>query len=87
MKITTLLRFENIRALAQSVSDALIQIQTGWNVNHALDGSHKKLTFTGDTQTTVGAAGSASALPANPTGYMVITIGTTEVVVPYYAKS
>lgn len=39
------------------------------------------------TQTTVGAAGAATALPANPTGYTVIKIGGTEYVVPYYAKS
>lgn len=40
-----------------------------------------------DTQTTVGAAGAASALPANPTGYIVVKIGGTDYVVPYYAKT
>jgi hypothetical protein len=45
------------------------------------------LTWDGNTQTTVGAAGGASALPATPTGYLEITIGTTDYVVPYYAKS
>jgi hypothetical protein len=39
------------------------------------------------TQTTVGAAGGASALPATPTGYFVMSIGGTEYVLPYYAKS
>jgi hypothetical protein len=38
-------------------------------------------------QTTVGSAGAASALPANPTGYQSIMVGGTEYVVPYYAKS
>ena len=38
-----------------------------------------------NTATTVGAAGAASALPANPTGYLKIDIGGTEYKVPYYA--
>lgn len=36
-------------------------------------------------QTTVGAAGGATALPATPTGYLKIAIGATEYVIPYYA--
>jgi hypothetical protein len=43
--------------------------------------------FTGTTQTTVGAAGGASALPATPTGYWQLTIDGTDYVTPYYAKS
>lgn len=39
------------------------------------------------TQTTVGAAGAASALPANPTGYLRFFIGSTEYVLPYYARA
>lgn len=39
------------------------------------------------TQSTVGAAGGASALPATPTGYLIARIGTTDAVIPYYAKS
>lgn len=38
-------------------------------------------------QTTVGAAGGASALPATPTGYIEININGTARVIPYYAKS
>lgn len=45
------------------------------------------LTLTGATQTTVGAAGGATALPATPTGYLIITISSTQVVIPYYAQS
>ena len=41
----------------------------------------------GITQTTVGAAGAASTLPANPTGYTTVLINGTEYVMPYYAKS
>ena len=36
------------------------------------------------TQTTVGAAGAASALPANPVGYLRFFIGGTAKIVPYY---
>ena len=43
--------------------------------------------FFGPTQTTVGAAGAAAALPANPTGYMEIQIGGLSYVIPYYAKT
>ncbi|TXH41973.1 MAG: hypothetical protein E6Q97_36605 [Desulfurellales bacterium] len=39
------------------------------------------------TQTTVGAAGGASALPATPTGYIIINIAGTNRVVPFYAAS
>lgn len=40
-----------------------------------------------DTQTTVGAAGGASALPATPTGYLKIDQDGTTVAVPYYASA
>ena len=43
--------------------------------------------FKGTTQATVGAAGAASALPATPTGYLVIQVDGSDMVVPYYAKS
>ena len=36
------------------------------------------------TQTTVGSAGSADALPSNPTGYLKIKVNGTTYVVPYY---
>lgn len=39
------------------------------------------------TQTTVGAAGAATALPANPTGYAKVQMGGTVRVIPYYAAS
>jgi hypothetical protein len=41
--------------------------------------------ISGNTATTVGAAGGASALPLTPTGYLKIDIGGTEFKVPYYA--
>ena len=39
------------------------------------------------TQSTVGAAGGASALPATPTGYIKTYIGSTQYVIPYYAQA
>lgn len=39
------------------------------------------------TQTTVGAAGAADALPANPTGYLQMDIGGTLRVIPFYAQA
>lgn len=39
------------------------------------------------TQTTVGAAGGASALPATPTGYVRFILEGTEFQFPYYAVS
>jgi hypothetical protein len=57
--------------------------QTGSHTDITVEG----LTWTGVTQTTVGAAGAASALPANPSGYLTFTIGTRAYVLPYYAAS
>lgn len=36
------------------------------------------------TQTTIGAAGAASALPANPLGYVTLTVNGAGVKIPYY---
>lgn len=36
------------------------------------------------TETTVGGAGGASALPATPLGYFFVMMGNTPVKVPYY---
>jgi len=36
------------------------------------------------TATTVGATGAAAALPANPLGYIIAHVGTTQVKIPYY---
>ena len=40
-----------------------------------------------ETQTTIGAAGGATALPATPAGYFKIVLGDTEYAVPFYAAS
>ena len=39
------------------------------------------------TQTTVGSAGGASALPATPTGYVKVKISGTSFIIPYYAQA
>lgn len=39
------------------------------------------------TATTVGAAGTAASLPAQPTGYLQVNIGGTTFQIPYYAKA
>ena len=57
--------------------------QTGEHTNLTAE----SLTWAGAIQATVGAAGAAAALPANPIGYLEITVGSTAYVVPFYAKS
>jgi hypothetical protein len=47
----------------------------------------RNVSVTGNAQTTVGAAGSASALPGAPAGYVVMNKDGTEIVVPYWAKA
>ena len=89
-----------LRPVIASFSDALVRefdhligrLNTWGTAEHHDDGTHSAIsvtgfTFNGETQTTVGAAGGATALPATPTGYITITIDTTEYVVPYYAQS
>lgn len=53
----------------------------------AISGGAGNVVFGNATQTTVGAAGGASALPATPTGYLRLFVGSTEFVIPYYARA
>lgn len=56
-------------------------------------GAHTTITVdvvdfnSGSSQTTVGAAGGASALPATPSVYQTILVDGVEYVMPLYAKS
>jgi len=50
-------------------------------------GSGSGVVFGKNSQTTVGAAGGASALPATPTGYLRFFYAGTEYVLPYYARA
>lgn len=92
-----------IHEILYTVLNQMAQRINSWAAKeHNTDGTHTAITattisgttvtltglaFNGTTQTTVGATGGATALPATPTGYIVFTIGTTEYVVPYYAKA
>jgi hypothetical protein len=65
-----------------SVSTTVLELQQ--------DANEPPIALTGAgtfTQTTVGSAGSASALPAQPTAYIQIQIKGTDFVIPYYAIS
>ena len=84
--------YSTLAELAADLRKFATSVSAGWNVEHKSDGTHGEISvtgfsFDGDTQTTVGAAGGASALPATPTGYLVVTIDGTERVIPYYATS
>jgi hypothetical protein len=45
-----------------------------------------QVAFGSTTASTVGAAGGASALPATPTGYIIVNIAGTNFKIPYYAN-
>jgi hypothetical protein len=70
----------------QLTSSAQHQFVISGNVKFAINTAGRPQ-FDGGTQTTVGAAGGASALPATPTGYIIMNVGGTEFVMPYYAKA
>ena len=57
------------------------------NMYHAQEPVPHGRIRSGTTQTTVGAAGGATAPPATPTGYTSVMVNNVEYVVPYYAKS
>lgn len=73
----TLKRLTEIRGLSEALASELQSVQT--QLNAAI--------LSPSTQTTVGAAGSASALPATPSGYATFTLNGVEYVMPFYAKS
>jgi hypothetical protein len=80
-------------ALLNELDQLVTRINTVFNQQHdPQTGEHTDISVTGlefggDIQTTVGAAGGASALPATPLGYFEITIDGAAVVVPFYLKS
>lgn len=53
----------------------------------AAAGSGSDLVLGNATQTTVGAAGGASAIPGSPTGYLLFYKGSTKYAIPYYASA
>lgn len=54
------------------------------NITAAAAAVSSGLGLSGTQETTVGATGAASALPANPLGYIVGFIGATKIAIPYY---
>lgn len=82
--------------LGSELQQLCARANTWASKEHKTDGTHAAisvtgLTWGGSTQTTVGAAGGADALPATPLGYYVMTIPiggiNTDVLVPYYVKA
>lgn len=64
------------------------RIETASNADLVLDPQGTgTVDFKVTAQGTVGSAGAASALPANPTGYFTIKVNGSTFVVPYYAQS
>ncbi len=51
------------------------------------NGSSGVVTLGNGTQSTVGAAGGASAVPLTPTGYLIFKLASTSFVIPYYAQA
>lgn len=49
-----------------------------------VDGTGKLYGVLANTASTVGTAGAATVLPANPEGYLIINIGGTNYKLPYY---
>lgn len=73
--------------VSKQVKTTQLQLQTAVLQNNAAAGASGEVVLGNLTQTTVGAAGAASALPATPTGYLRFFIGSTEFVLPYYARA
>lgn len=71
------------------ISGGLVDVFTGALQirENAVAGNANCVVFGKQVQTTVGAAGAATALPAQPTGYLRFFIGSTEYVLPYYARA
>ena len=64
------------------ITDDVTAPSTKWD-----NGSGSTFAITPSHQTTVGAAGGASAQPATPLGYMLFKVGSTTVAVPYHLAS
>ena len=82
-------------ALARSGTNLLVVDATGgsytpilasnfWATGSAVTVSAGNVSYGGSTSTTVGAAGSASPLPALPAGYIIINVAGTPAKLPYY---
>lgn len=70
-------RLEVIRGTSPATADELQSLQQQLNA----------ASLSPQTQLTVGSAGSASALPATPSGYVRFTLSGRDFVMPFYAES
>ena len=71
-----------------SAGSALFDINANGSITTggvALASGASTLTIGFASQTTVGAAGGASALPATPLGYLIAYLGSTKILIPYYS--
>lgn len=74
------------RSVAAQTADSIVVQNSASSLVWAVTAAGLMEYISGNTATTVGAAGLASALPATPTGYLKIDIGGTTFKVPYYAN-
>lgn len=77
----------NVVDVDHAGSGRLVYLHTGATLLFAIAADGKQEVANSNTQTTVGAAGAASALPATPSGYEQFKIGSTTFVRPYYAAA
>ena len=74
----------NVRRMTLDTSGNLVLASGYMRVAGASAGAASTTTIGNTTATTVGATGAAAALPANPLGYIIAHVGTTQVKIPYY---
>lgn len=82
----TLLDLAATETATGSGTKKMLDCRVGGTTNFSILNNGRIQYVSGNTGTTVGAAGGASALPATPTGYLLIDIGGTTFKVPYYAN-
>lgn len=81
---TTLHLISNGTSIARVTSTGLSVTGTV-NINGtAASTTAGQVQFGSTTQSTIGANGAASALTANPLGYLIAYLGTTKIIIPYY---
>lgn len=65
----------------------LLTLKTGTTEKFYINAAGKPNWISGNSQSTVGGAGGASALPATPSGFVKILVNGSDFVVPYYPAS
>jgi hypothetical protein len=67
------------------LSAGVLSLKTGTEIRAPTLNATSGLIVGGTTSTTVGAAGGAAALPATPTGYLIVTVAGTNRKFPFFA--